>query len=67
MENVNHKEKTVLVLAGIDKRWVRFNGKWVDEATIYVEPVDNEDNQNEMAEEGKTRKKRWWQIFKKKK
>ncbi|MBL1281289.1 MAG: hypothetical protein COA33_013505 [Fluviicola sp.] len=60
----NQKKRTVLTLAGIDKRWVQAeNGRWVDEATMFVEKSIDDSEHDEVMENEVT-KKRWWQIFK---
>lgn len=54
------KEQVVLELLGIDKKWVRSKGEWVDQATlIQIQSAPSsisEDNQ-EAA------RKKWWKFW----
>ncbi|HIP31185.1 MAG TPA: hypothetical protein EYG86_00340 [Crocinitomicaceae bacterium] len=64
MEEENQKKNPVLILAGIDKKWVRSeSGKWVDEATLFVEKTINDDSSLETLEGSQPSKKRWWKFW----
>ena len=58
------KEKVVLYLLGIDKKWVRGgNNQWVEYVEKDVAVTTQESVQEEMLEEVKKTKK-WWQFWK---
>ena len=58
------KEKVVLYLLGIDKKWVRGgNNQWVEYVEKDVVVTAQESVQEEMLEEVKKTKK-WWQFWK---
>ena len=58
------KEKVVLYLLGIDKKWVRGgNNQWVEYVEKDVVVTAQESEQEEMLEEVKKTKK-WWQFWK---
>ena len=60
------KEKVVLYLLGIDKKWVRGgNNQWVEYVEKDVVVTAQESEQEEMLEEVKKTKK-WWQFWKRK-
>jgi hypothetical protein len=53
-----------LNLLGIDKKWVRYNGSWVDKSTIPVEPVKQKEPAQAAFEEFEGSTSRWWQFWK---
>ena len=58
------KEKVVLYLLGIDKKWVRGgNNQWVEYVEKDVVVTAQESVQEEMLEAVKKTKK-WWQFWK---
>ena len=58
------KEKVILYLLGIDKKWVRGgNNQWVEYVEKDVVVTAQESEQEEMLEEVKKTKK-WWQFWK---
>ncbi|PWL24244.1 MAG: hypothetical protein DCO96_14685 [Fluviicola sp. XM-24bin1] len=56
---VSKKHKVVLTLLGIDKEWVRFNGQWVDLATL---PTDTEKSDYELNDSDSSTRK-WWKFW----
>lgn len=54
------KEQVVLELFGIDKKWVRFNGKWTDQATLN-QPRTPQPTLYEDDEDVAPRK--WWKFW----
>lgn len=60
-EQGNTKERVVLELLGINKKWVRSkDGTWVDLATL---PNKEEVEQHETIPETKTTKRKWWKFW----
>lgn len=52
-----------LTLLGMDKKWVRYNGSWVDKSTIPVETKKTDETTfMSMEIEGSTSP--WWQFWK---
>ena len=60
-EQSNTKERVVLELLGINKKWVRSkDGTWVDLATL---PNKQEVEQHETIPETKAAKRKWWKFW----
>ena len=60
----SNKEKVILYLLGIDKKWVRGeNNQWEEYTEIEVPKNVQEEMHEEVLEEVKKRKK-WWQFWK---
>ena len=53
-----------LNLLGIDKKWVRYNGSWVDKSTIPVKPIKEEETAPMAFEELDGTTSPWWQFWK---
>lgn len=52
-----------LTLLGIDKRWVRHSGSWVDKSTIPVAPQKSEETPL-LSDEIEGSISPWWQFWK---
>ena len=60
-EQSSTKERVVLELLGIDKKWVRAkDGTWVDMATLPKQSDETIENQPETTEK---KKKKWWKFW----
>ena len=60
-EQSNTKERVVLELLGIDKKWVRSkDGTWVDLATL---PKKQEVEEHEGFSEKRAAKRKWWKFW----
>lgn len=58
------KEKVILYLLGIDKKWTRGgNNQWVEYREEEIQKEIQKEVQEEVQEEGKKTKK-WWQFWK---
>lgn len=53
-----------LTLLGIDKKWVRFKGKWVDKSKIPVETSSEQSPIISSIEEVEKSSRHWWQFWK---
>ena len=51
-----------LNLLGIDKKWVRHQGSWVDKSTIPVEPMQKKEIPTTF-EESEGSASAWWQFW----
>jgi len=61
------KDKTILYLLGINKRWVRStNNEWVEFSEEVIKSPQPENNQTEIVEAETLSKRKWWQFWKKK-
>lgn len=61
--NVGAGSGVELTLLGIDKKWVRYNGVWVDKSTIPVE-AKSSNTTSFISEEIKGNVSPWWQFWK---
>jgi len=61
-QQLNGKQNVELTLMGIDKKWVRYNGSWVDKSTI---PAKQEEEQSTslISEELNVHVSPWWQFW----
>ena len=63
---VGHKEPVILILPGMKRQWVFSKGKgWIEYILPKVKPKNIDETEIQCQLEGKIKKKKWWQIWKK--